>query len=79
MSTSLAYRPAPPHAFVSLTSVDDCVSLSLDDFPDLTGTLPEQILAWSEADDLRSIHVALADPDVIELPGEWQQPSDPLL
>ena len=79
MSTSLAYRPAPPHAFASLTSVEDRLSLSLDDFPDLTGTLPEQILAWSEADDLRGIHVALADPSVSELPGEWQQPSEPLL
>ncbi len=78
MSTSLAYRPASPHPFTSLTAVDDRLALSLDDFPELSGALPEQILAWSEADELRSIHVALDDPKVDELPGEWQQPSEPL-
>ena len=79
MSTQLAHRHASPYAFASLTAVDDRLSLSLDDFPDLAGTLPDQLLAWSDADDLRSVHVALDDPKVEELPGEWQQPSEPLL
>ena len=78
MSTSLASRPASPHPFTSLTAVDDRLSLSLDDFPDLTELLPSQLVSWSEADELRSIHVALDDPEVEELPGEWQQPSEPL-
>ncbi len=89
MTTSLAIRPASPHGHASLTAVDDQLSLSLDDFPDLPGSRPlladddaiplaDQLLAWSEADELRSIHDALQDPIVRELPGEWQQPSEPL-
>lgn len=89
MSTSLASRQPSPHGLASLTAVDDRLAMSLDDFPALPGSQPmrdddtlpmaDQLLAWSEADDLRHIHIALADPVVSELPGEWQQPSEPLL
>ena len=80
-----------------LTTIDDhlSMSLSLDELPDLPGaraaatggeldTLPGQLLAWSEDDELRSIHFTSDDPIVIEYPhgecphGEWQQPSEPL-
>lgn len=92
MSTSLVHRNTSPYGLPSLTAVDDRLSLSLDDFPDLPGSharhdddampLADQLLAWSEADELRQIHVALDDPAVSELPGglpgEWQHPSEPL-
>jgi hypothetical protein len=88
MSTFLASRPPAPTRLASLTALDDGLSLSLDDFPDLPGSGPlpdedtvplaEPLLAWSAADDLRRIHVSLDDPIVNELPGEWQQPSEPL-
>ena len=87
MSTPLACRNTSPLAPPSLTAVDDRLSLSLDDFPDLPGShtrhddampLAEELLAWSQADELRAIHLALDDPAVHEMPGEWQQPSEPL-
>ena len=77
MSTSLASREPLPHG----------LAMSLDDFPDLPGSQPlrdddalpmSDLLAWSEADDLRQLHVDPTDPIVNELPGEWQQPSEPL-
>jgi hypothetical protein len=79
-----------PHG--PLTAVDDrlSISLSLSDLPDLPGAreaasgddspLVEQLLSLSELSDLRPPRLLLEDDDpvVIELPGEWQQPSEPL-
>jgi len=91
MTTSLETWKVLPHA--PLAAVDDLsLSLSLDDLPDLPGSreplmladephpLAEQLLAWSEAADLRRVRVSPpgADPIVDELYGEWQQPSEPL-
>ena len=89
MSSPLESWKVLPHG--PLTAVDDhlSMSLSLDDLPDLPGTrerlladepnpLAEQLVIWSELSDLRVAPLLLDDPVVVELPGEWQQPSEPL-
>ena len=89
MSLPLEPWKVLPHG--PLTAVDDHLSqsLSLDDLPDLPGTrerlladalnpLADQLVMWSEMSDLRVAPLLLDDPIVVELPGEWQQPSEPL-
>lgn len=90
MSPPLESWKAQPHG--PLTAVDDHLSqsLSLDDLPDLPGShepllaeepnpLADELLVWSELSDLRGTSLLLDDPVVVELHGEWQQPSEPLL
>jgi hypothetical protein len=89
MSLSLESWKVLPHG--PLTAIDDRLSqsLSLDDLPDLPGTretlladepnlLADQLVILSELSDLRATPLLLDDPIVVELPGEWQQPSEPL-
>ena len=89
MSLPLESWSVLPHG--PLTAIDDrlSLSLSLDDLPDLPGTrealladdsnaLADQLLMLSELSDLRVTPLLLDDPTVVELPGEWQQPSEPL-
>ncbi len=89
MSTTLAPWKVLPHRPLTLTAIDDRLSLSLDDFPELPGSdkpilveepdaVADQLLAWSEVSDLHSLRVGIDVPVVDELPGEWQQPSEPL-